>query len=150
MMFLPQKPYMVPGGLRAQLSYPEGGNNIDDEEIRELMNRVNLPLIARRVDDNFDEPADWENMLSLGEQQRVAFARLLHKNPTVAFLDEATSALDEDNERRLYELLGDTKITYVSVGHRSTLIQYHDLVLEIEKQGRWNLRPAKEVEAERR
>ncbi|MEI6534207.1 MAG: ABC transporter ATP-binding protein/permease [Verrucomicrobiaceae bacterium] len=147
MMFLPQKPYMVPGGLRTQFTYPEGGN-ADDKDIKELMLQVNLPLIGQRVDDDFDRLADWGNMLSLGEQQRVAFARLLHKKPTLAFLDEATSALDEENEQNLYELIKSTNTTYVSVGHRSTLIQYHDLVLEIGKEGHWTLRSSKEVEAE--
>jgi vitamin B12/bleomycin/antimicrobial peptide transport system ATP-binding/permease protein len=148
MMFLPQKPYMLPSGLRAQLSYPKGGD-ADDKEVKELMIKVNLPSIGERVDGDFDRLADWENMLSLGEQQRVSFARLLHKNPTLVFLDEATSALDEDNERRLYELLKSTNTTFVSVGHRSTLIQYHDLVLVIGKEGHWTLRPSNEVEAER-
>ncbi|MEI6704590.1 MAG: ATP-binding cassette domain-containing protein, partial [Deltaproteobacteria bacterium] len=119
-----------------------------DKDIKELMLQVNLPLIGQRVDDDFDRLADWGNMLSLGEQQRVAFARLLHKKPTLAFLDEATSALDEENEQKLYELIKSTNTTYVSVGHRSTLIQYHDLVLEFGKEGHWTLRSSKEVEAE--
>ncbi|WP_052573296.1 ABC transporter ATP-binding protein/permease [Haloferula sp. BvORR071] len=139
MMFLPQRPYMVPGSLRAQLEYPGSGRNTDDEESQEVLETVNLPDLAERVDGDFEREADWANMLSLGEQQRLSFARLLLKKPAIAFLDESTSALDEPNEERLYQYLRKHHYTYVSVGHRSTLLQHHDWLLRIGKDGNWEL-----------
>jgi vitamin B12/bleomycin/antimicrobial peptide transport system ATP-binding/permease protein len=91
------------------------------------------------VEGDFDRNADWANMLSLGEQQRLSFARLLFKRPAIAFLDESTSALDEPNEDRLYKYLRKHHYTYVSVGHRSTLLKHHDWLLRIGKDGRWEL-----------
>ncbi|WP_042724360.1 ABC transporter ATP-binding protein/permease [Chthoniobacter flavus] len=135
LMFLPQKPYMVPGNLRAQLMYPLSEEDADDEAITKAIEKVNLDDIYARVDGDLNKVVDWTNVLSLGEQQRVAFARLFLKKPSIAFLDEATSALDEDNERLLYERLGGSGIAYVSVGHRSTLKEFHDTLLVLSKDG---------------
>ena len=138
MMFLPQKPYMVPGSLRDQLLYP-GGDDPGDERLREVLDEVNLPALLNRVDGDFDREVDWTNVLSLGEQQRVSFARLLLREPAIAFLDEATSALDEPNEQGLYEALAKTRAAYLSVGHRSTLKAFHTWLLTLGKDGRWEL-----------
>ena len=138
-MFLPQRPYMVPGSLRNQLQYPQLDKAIDDDNLRKVLKLVRLEDVAARVDDDLDARVDWSNVLSLGEQQRVAFARLLLREPAIAFLDEATSALDEDNEHYLYGLLRKRKIAFLSVGHRSTLRQYHDRLLVLEKDGAWDL-----------
>ncbi|WP_367874983.1 ABC transporter ATP-binding protein/permease [Luteolibacter sp. Populi] len=146
MMFLPQRPYMVPGSLRAQLEYPGSGRNSEDESMQEVLETVNLPELAARVDGDFDREADWANMLSLGEQQRLSFARLLFKRPAVAFLDESTSALDEPNEERMYHYLRKHRYTYVSVGHRSTLLKHHDWLLRIAKDGNWELLETKDLE----
>jgi vitamin B12/bleomycin/antimicrobial peptide transport system ATP-binding/permease protein len=146
MMFLPQRPYMVPGSLRAQLDYPGAGKNIDEEAMRKVLETVNLPEVAARVDGDFDRPADWANMLSLGEQQRLSFARLLLKNPAIAFLDESTSALDEPNEERMYEYLLKQRYTFVSVGHRSTLLKHHDWLLRIGEEGTWELLKTADLE----
>ena len=146
MMFLPQRPYMVPGSLRAQLDYPEARRDSDDETMQEVLDTVNLPELAARVDGDFDRDADWANMLSLGEQQRLSFARLLFKRPAIAFLDESTSALDEPNEDRLYKYLRKHRYTYVSVGHRSTLLKHHDWLLRIGKDGNWELAAVKDLE----
>jgi putative ATP-binding cassette transporter len=135
LMFLPQKPYMVPGNLRAQLMYPLNEEDADDQAITKAIEKVNLDDIYARVDGDLKKVVDWTNVLSLGEQQRVAFARLFLKKPSIAFLDEATSALDEDNERLLYERLRDSGIAYVSVGHRSTLKEFHDTLLVLSKDG---------------
>ena len=81
----------------------------------------------------------WTNVLSLGEQQRVAFARLFLRQPKFAFLDEATSALDEDNQSRLYGLLRASGIGFISVGHRVTLLPFHENVLRLECAGEWVL-----------
>ncbi|MCW1925550.1 ABC transporter ATP-binding protein/permease [Luteolibacter arcticus] len=139
MMFLPQRPYMVPGSLRTQLDYPEARRDTDPATLQEVLETVNLPELAKRVDGDFDREADWANMLSLGEQQRLSFARLLMKKPAIAFLDESSSALDEPNEEHLYLYLREHRYTYVSVGHRSTLLKYHDWVMKIGKDGEWEI-----------
>jgi len=139
MMFLPQRPYMIQGSLRAQLVYPQAENAADDEAIKATFEMVNLDEILARVDGDLEHEIDWANVLSLGEQQRVSFARLFLKKPVVAFLDEATSALDEPNERLLYERLRALGIAYVSVGHRSTLKQFHDYLVTLKGDGSWEM-----------
>jgi putative ATP-binding cassette transporter len=79
-------------------------------------------------------------VLSLGEQQRVAFARLFLRRPQFAFLDEATSALDEDNQSRLYELIRKSGIGFISVAHRTTVMPFHDRMLELKSAGEWELK----------
>ena len=135
LIFLPQKPYMVPGNLRAQLMYPLGESDADDKAITAVLEQVNLHDIFARVGGDLDKVVDWTNILSLGEQQRVAFARLFLKKPIIAFLDEATSALDEENEQFLYEKLRSSGIAYISVGHRSTLKEFHDTLLLLKNDG---------------
>jgi putative ATP-binding cassette transporter len=139
--FLPQKPYMVPGNLRAQLTYPLGEADADDHAIVATLEKVNLHDIFARVGGDLDKVVDWTNVLSLGEQQRVAFARLFLKKPVIAFLDEATSTLDEENERFLYEQLRASGIGFVSVGHRSTLKAYHDTLLILKEDGTNEIAP---------
>ncbi|MEZ0258540.1 MAG: ABC transporter ATP-binding protein/permease [Chthoniobacter sp.] len=143
LMFLPQKPYMVPGSLRAQLMYPLSEEDADDEAIGKAIEQVNLQDIYDRVDGDLGKIVDWTNVLSLGEQQRVAFARLFLKHPSIAFLDEATSALDEENERLLYERLRESGIAFVSIGHRSTLKEFHDTLLVLNKDGSSEMGPLK-------
>ncbi len=138
-MFLPQRPYMVLGSLRNQLQYPQAGQAIADDQLQQILQLVRLEDVSARVAGNLEAVADWSNILSLGEQQRVAFARLLLREPAIAFLDEATSALDEDNEEYLYGLMRQRKIAFLSVGHRSTLRQFHDRLLVLEKDGTWQL-----------
>jgi putative ATP-binding cassette transporter len=140
LMFLPQRPYMVQGSLRDQLRYPNHDRGLTDEQIREVVERVNLPEVLARVDGDLDRVLDWTNVLSLGEQQRVAFARLFLHLPQFVFLDEATSALDEDNQGRLYQLLKESGIGFISVGHRITLIPYHDRLLLLDRSGSWELK----------
>jgi len=135
LIFLPQKPYMVPGNLRAQLMYPLNEEDADDAAITAVLENVNLHDIFTRVGNDLGKVVDWTNVLSLGEQQRVAFARLFLKKPAIAFLDESTSALDEENERFLYEKLRASGIAFVSVGHRSTLKEYHDRLLLLKADG---------------
>ncbi len=135
LIFLPQKPYMVPGNLRSQLMYPLSEEDADDAAITATLKEVNLHDIFARVGGDLSKVVDWTNVLSLGEQQRVAFARLFLKKPSIAFLDEASSALDEENERFLYEQLRASGIAYVSVGHRSTLKEFHDSLLLLKADG---------------
>ena len=135
LIFLPQRPYMVPGNLRAQLMYPLNEEDANDDAITAVLTEVNLDDIFARVGGDLGKVVDWTNVLSLGEQQRVAFARLFLKKPAIAFLDEATSALDEENERFLYEKLRASGIAFVSVGHRSTLKGFHERLLLLKIDG---------------
>jgi putative ATP-binding cassette transporter len=138
-MFLPQRPYMIDGNLRDQLLYPYLDQGFSDEQILEVVGKVNLSDVLERVDNDLDRVMDWINVLSIGEQQRVAFARLFLRNSKFAFLDEATSALDEDNQERLYQLLKESGTGFISVGHRTTLVEYHDRVLQLDRSGSWEI-----------
>ena len=137
-MFLPQRPYMILGSLRAQICYPRADSATDDE-LRRVLAMVNLADLPGRVG-GLDAERNWADVISQGEQQRLAFARLFVNLPRFAFLDEATSALDAANEAMLYRHLAAAPITIVSVGHRTSLAQYHDRNLELSPAGRWNLR----------
>ncbi len=100
----------------------------ENTQLQSLLNSVGLGDLASRMGDTFDDDSiEWTDVLSVGEQQRIAFARLLFQKPkpSIVFLDEATSALDEASERKMYELLAAEKYTVVSVGHRSSLMQFH-------------------------
>jgi vitamin B12/bleomycin/antimicrobial peptide transport system ATP-binding/permease protein len=141
MMFLPQRPYMILGTLREQLLYPYAHRYYFDEELLEVLETVNLPRLADQFG-GLDGDADWENVLSIGEQQRLAVARVLIAQPRYAMLDEATSALDIKNEQRLYELLSATPTTFVSVSHHESIQKFHNNVLELFGDGTWQLHPA--------
>ncbi|MEL4894301.1 ABC transporter ATP-binding protein/permease [Crocosphaera sp. Alani8] len=138
-LFLPQKPYMILGTLREQLLYPSTENSITDAHLEKVLKTVNLPHLVKQFN-GLDTEQNWENVLSLGEQQRVAFARILITKPRYAILDEATSALDVKNEESLYQELSNMGTTYISVGHRPTLTQYHQQLLEIFDGGNWELK----------
>lgn len=140
LLFLPQKPYMILGTLRSQLLYPQQERPLPDAELLRLLERVNLPDVAERFG-GLDVERDWEKVLSIGEQQRLAFARVLLTRPRYAILDEATSALDAANEESLYRQLAATETTLVSVAHRPALHKYHRQVLELAGDGDWQLRP---------
>ncbi|HEY9697747.1 MAG TPA: ABC transporter ATP-binding protein/permease [Trichocoleus sp.] len=143
MLFLPQRPYMVLGTLRDQVLYPNMDNALGTERLQEVLTQVNLDDLAERLG-GFDIELDWSEVLSLGEQQRLAFARLLLTKPRYAILDEATSALDLKNEQLLYQKLRETETTFISVGHRTSLLKYHDYVLNLEPDTSWKLIPAQE------
>ncbi|VXD10559.1 ABC-type uncharacterized transport system, permease and ATPase components, involved in Hassallidin biosynthesis [Planktothrix serta PCC 8927] len=124
MLFLPQRPYMISGTLREQLLYPRGKTDLSDAELYQVLKKVNLADLVERFE-GLDVDKDWTDILSLGEQQRLAFARILVTKPKYVILDEATSALDADNEEQLYNLLVATGATFISVGHRPTLRKFH-------------------------
>ena len=130
-LFLPQRPYLVLGSLRRALSYPRTAA-ASDEEIARILKLVGMDHFAARLDD----VDDWSRILSLGEQQRLAFARILLIRPDWIFLDEATSALDEAREHTLYQLLYQElpNASIISVGHRSTLFALHDTELRLSDQ----------------
>lgn len=131
LMFIPQKPYIPLGSLREALLYP-GKKPLSDEELLYLLDLCQIGYLR----DKLDLVADWSHVLSVGEQQRLAFVRAHIQEPKWLFLDEATSALDEDTEAAMYALLAErlTQTTLVSIGHRSTLNKYHELMLVIDKQ----------------
>ena len=137
-LFLPQRPYIILGTLREQLLYPLTNREMTNTELQEVLQQVNLQNVLNRVDD-FDSEKPWENILSLGEQQRLAFARLLVNPPSFTILDEATSALDLTNEGILYEQLQARNTTFISVGHRESLFNYHQWVLELSADSSWQL-----------
>ncbi|MCG5433179.1 ABC transporter ATP-binding protein/permease [Mycobacterium sp. MYCO198283] len=136
-MFLSQLPYVPLGDLRTVVSYPNESGTIPDAELQEAMEEVALPHLVDRL----DEVQDWAKVLSPGEQQRVAFARILLTRPKAVFLDESTSALDEGMELTLYRLVRSAlpETILVSVSHRSTLEQHHSRELKLLGDGRWEL-----------
>ncbi|MDT5136683.1 MAG: vitamin B12/bleomycin/antimicrobial peptide transport system ATP-binding/permease protein [Mycobacterium sp.] len=138
-MFLSQLPYVPLGTLRAVACYPNSPDDVSDAELHEVMTQVALaPHIAR-----LDEEHDWAKVLSPGEQQRVAFARVLLTKPKAVFLDESTSALDPGLEYALYQLVRSElpDCVVVSVSHRPTVEQHHDRQLELLGGGQWRLGP---------
>ncbi|GAB4589618.1 ABC transporter ATP-binding protein/permease [Nocardia sp. IFM 10818] len=143
-LFLSQRPYIPLGDLRGALTYPAGPGGIGEARLREVLVKVNLGHLSDRL----DEVIDWASTLSPGEQQRVAFARILLLQPKLAFLDEATSAVDEGLEFTLYHLVRteapDTVL--VSVAHRSTVDRHHTQRLELAGGGRWKLSPVELAE----
>jgi putative ATP-binding cassette transporter len=143
-MFLPQQPYLGAGTLREQLLYATRRTGLPDGRLEAVLRRVRFGPILERVG-GLDVPRNWGSTLSLGEQQLVAFARLLLANPKFAFLDEATSALDPKTGRRLYEVLAQTRITYLSVASDPTLIDYHDMLLTLYPDGGTKLTPCEQA-----
>ena len=140
LLFIPQKPYMLLGSLREQLCYPAEESRYSDDQLRNVLEEVNLNALLTRYPD-LDVKQDWPRILSLGEQQRLAFGRLLLNAPRFVVLDEATSALDVATEDRLYKLLQARDLSVISIGHRPTLKAYHNSVLALDGQGGWQLLP---------
>ena len=143
-LFLPQRPYMILGTLRDQLLYPYTNTEIEDKELKQILQQVNLKDLDERFG-GFDNSLDWASLLSLGEQQRVTFARILLNKPPYTILDEATSALDMENEEGLYQHLQAIGTTFISVGHRPILVNYHQLVLELCEDQTWLLKQPSEL-----
>ena len=127
--FVPQKPYLPLGTLRQVLAYPDDGSKIPDENLKAALAKVGLSALAGEL----DVTDLWSQRLSLGEQQRIAFARVFLEEPKVVFLDEASSALDEASEAQFYRMLREApwRPTVVSVGHRSTLRALHEHALDL-------------------
>lgn len=141
-LFLPQKPFLSLSSLRDNVLYPLEGAAaaaVSDADVEAALQRVNLPNVVERMGGLDASGEDIGRTLSIGEQQRLAFARIVAVRPAFVLLDESTSALDEPNLRRMYELLGELGITYVSVGNQSVLPEYHDSCLCLEEFGSWTL-----------
>ncbi len=133
-VFLPQRPHLRAGSLRQQLLYATGKEGHDDEALLAALRAVGLGELITHVG-GLDAEYDWPNTLSLGEQQQLAFARLLLAHPPFAVLDEAASGLQPAQALALYDALSETGITYVTVSSDSSLARYHDLVVELEPDG---------------
>ncbi|GAB5357675.1 hypothetical protein AAMO2058_000394700 [Amorphochlora amoebiformis] len=166
--FLPQKPYCTLGSLRDQLKYPgtlrweksrakrlKDKYASEDDELLDILNKVRLGNLATKwapgckgsadcdSAKGLDVVQDWSSILSLGEQQRLAFGRLLYACPSLAILDEATSALDLETEKAMYRAMEERVpgISVVSVGHRPSLKAYHDNMLRLRTDGDWEITP---------
>jgi vitamin B12/bleomycin/antimicrobial peptide transport system ATP-binding/permease protein len=128
-LFLPQRPYLPLGTLADALVYPGAAATQPRDSLVEALRAVGLPQLVDRL----DEEANWAQRLSIGEQQRLAFARVMLTRPEIVFLDEATSALDEAAEMSLYRMLREApwRPTIVSVGHHGTLRRFHDTVIDL-------------------
>jgi vitamin B12/bleomycin/antimicrobial peptide transport system ATP-binding/permease protein len=131
-LFLPQRPYLPLGTLADALAYPHAAADLSRDSLIDALRAVGLPQLAERL----DEDGNWAQRLSIGEQQRLAFARVLLARPEIIFLDEATSALDEAAEISLYRLLREAswRPTIVSVGHHGTLRRFHDTIVDLAPQ----------------
>ena len=123
LLFLPQKPYLPIGPLRRAVTYPGDPTGASDANLRSALEAVGLPQFAT----DLERSENWGQLLSGGEQQRLAFARALLNKPDWLFLDEATASLPEDAQEQLYRLLKESlpKTTLVSIGHRASLRPYH-------------------------
>lgn len=139
--FLPQQPYMQTGTLRSQLIYPSAASSLSDERLLEILVEVHMAELATRVG-GLDAVHDWEKLLSVGEQQRLAFGRVLVHQPSVVILDEATSALDSSNETALYERLRQNGTTLISIAHRAAVLCHHTHVLRMLGGGAWEIHAA--------
>jgi len=146
-LFLSQKPYLPQGSLRGALYYPRPLPNLphhaaQEAAVRDVLAQIQLGHLAERLDDE----DDWSRILSLGEQQRLAFGRLLLLKPRAALLDEATSAMDEGLEDAMYRLVHSQLpgTILLSVGHRSTLLRHHanQLLVAGDGTGGWQMLPA--------
>jgi putative ATP-binding cassette transporter len=129
MAFLPQRPYLPLGTLRNALSYPSAPDAFPDADVRKSLERCDLGSLTAKL----DQTERWDKELSLGEQERLAFARLLLHKPGWVFLDEATAALDEESQRRVMGLFDDElkQTTVLSIGHRPDLAVYHTRTLQL-------------------
>ena len=138
-LFLSQRPYLPQGNLLTALYYPDTTENVDLAKITRVLEQVQLA----HLQDRLEQEQDWSRILSLGEQQRLAFARLLLHKPKVAFLDEASASLDEGMEHAMYRLIREElpNTTIISVGHRSTLVPLHQQQLELNTDGSWVFNP---------
>lgn len=139
-LFLSQKPYLPQGSLRLAASYPSAP--IEDGRTEQFFKLVGLEHLIPHL----DEVDTWSHILSLGEQQRVAIVRALLNQPDMLFLDEASSAMDEQSESLVYDLLNQylPHCIMISVGHRSTLIAKHKLVLTYQNDAKYTIEPSNE------
>lgn len=139
LFYVPQRPYLPPGTLRDQVIYPHSWQTMQnkgktDDDIRVLLKYVRLEYIEAR-EKGFDSVNDWKDVLSGGEKQRIAMARLFYHRPIFGVLDECTSAVSMDFEADLYTKAKELGITLFTVTHRSSLFQFHDFKIALDGEG---------------
>jgi putative ATP-binding cassette transporter len=130
LFMMPQRPYIPLGTLRRAATYPQAADNIGDNDLKSALETVGLDHVIERLD---EEDISWDQVLSGGEKQRLAFARLLLEKPDIVVMDEATSALDTESQAKLMEMIGQKlpEIAIISVGHRAELEAFHDRKLNL-------------------
>jgi putative ATP-binding cassette transporter len=128
-MFMPQKPYLILGSIGQQIRYPRA-SGVSDQTVMEVLREVDLAHLPEQFG-GLDAELNWADVLSGGEQQRLAFARLLLNRSRFAILDEATSALDVASEERLYSRLACLPTAFISIGHRPSLRKFHKREIEL-------------------
>jgi len=142
MFYIPQRPYLPPGTLRDQIIYPHSLEQMKskgsrDEDIAKLLEVVHLGYLIER-EGSLDSKNDWNDVLSGGEKQRVAMARLFYHKPQFAILDECTSAVSMDVEAIMYNYSKQIGITLFTVSHRQSLFKFHDYLLRFDGEGGWS------------
>ncbi|XP_022907488.2 ATP-binding cassette sub-family D member 3 [Onthophagus taurus] len=145
LFYIPQKPYMTLGSLRDQIIYPHSNadakkRNVTDEELIGHLKLVQLEYLLKR-EHGLDAVADWLDVLSGGEKQRIAMARLFYHAPQFAILDECTSAVSVDVEGSMYKYCREVGITLFTVSHRKSLWQHHEHVLYLDGRGDYTFKP---------
>jgi vitamin B12/bleomycin/antimicrobial peptide transport system ATP-binding/permease protein len=141
LLFLPAEPYLPSGTIRTQLVYGLPEDKFTDEWLVRVLHCLKFDYIVERMG-GLDVEHDWAHVLSAGEQQLLAFARLLLANPRFAFLDRSVNALPPQRAKQLYQVLSATTISYLSIGDHIHIQEYHDTVLELHDNGSWRVHPA--------
>lgn len=149
LFYIPQRPYMTLGSLKDQLTYPHSGaeaarRGTTNEKLEEYLRRVQLGYLLDR-EGGLDAVADWLDVLSGGEKQRIAMARLFYHQPQFAILDECTSAVSVDVEGSMYRYCRDVGITLLTVSHRKSLWQHHEYVLHLDGRGDYSFKPIENI-----
>ncbi|KAK0058447.1 lysosomal cobalamin transporter ABCD4 [Biomphalaria pfeifferi] len=142
LLYLPQKPYFTDGTLLEQVIYPlqESDTRTDEAVILNYLKLVGLEGLVERLGGvNVKTDWNWYDEMSPGEMQRLSFVRLFFHKPPFAILDEATSQVSQEMEALLYKTCCDLGITYLSIGHRTTIRPFHDLELQLKEDGSWSL-----------
>jgi len=145
LFYVPQRPYMTLGTLRDQVIYPHTkadfeSKGMTDDKILEFLRKVHLEYLVER-EGGWDSVQDWMDVLSGGEKQRIAMARLFYHQPQFAILDECTSAVSVDVEGFMYTHCREIGITLFTVSHRKTLWKYHEYVLQFDGRGAYSFKP---------
>lgn len=153
LFYVPQRPYLTLGTLRDQIIYPHSRDDmtnqrkLTDNDLMNLLKDVSLEALVNRPG-GFDAVQDWGDVLSGGEKQRLAMARVFYHRPQFAILDECTSAVSVDVEGRMYTRCAELGITLFTVSHRASLWKYHEVLLRFDGRGSYECRRITDAEKE--